>query len=201
MIQYEQIILASASQSRARMLADAGLAVTPLPSRVDEARIKAAMLADGHDAQEIAVALADAKARQISTKHMGKLVIGADQTLALGSRLFDKPESIAAARATLQALSNQSHHLYSAAVCQRDGQVVWRHTGIARLTVRPLSSAFIDAYLEQMGESVMGTVGGYEVERLGLQLFTAIEGDTFTIRGLPLLPLLSYLRDARVILA
>jgi septum formation protein len=199
MIQHKPIILASASQGRARMLADVGLVVTPIPSCVDEANVKAAMLAEGCDAQEIAAALADMKARQISTKHTDALVIGADQTLALGSRLFDKPDSIEEARAALVALSDQSHHLYSAAVCQRDGQVVWRHTGIARLTMRPLTTAFIDMYLEQLGDRVMSTVGGYEVEGVGLQLFTAIDGDTFTIRGLPLLPLLGYLRDAKVI--
>lgn len=188
------LILASRSESRRAVLAAAALAVDVLPADVDERAIEA----DAADKSPGAVArlLAGAKALAISTRYPERLVLGADQTLGLGARLFAKPADLAAARAQLQALRGHTHTLHSAIALARSGAVVFAHCETAALTMWGFSDRFLDAYIETARSAVTESVGGYQVERAGIQLFERIDGDHFTILGLPLLALLGYLRDA-----
>ena len=140
--------------------------------------------------------LAREKARAVSKPMPGRLVLGADQTLALGERRFSKPADRAAARAQLMALRGQTHELHAAIAAVRDGAVVFEHRDVARLTMRAFSESFLNSYLEAAGDAVTASVGAYQLERLGIQLFERIEGDHDTILGLPLLPLLHYLRGS-----
>ncbi len=188
------IILASASRVRLRLLQDAGLSVTADPAAVDEAEVKASLTAARAKAEEIAETLAELKAQRVSSRHPGRLVIGADQMLVCAGRLFDKPGGLAAARAQLQALRGRKHCLLSSIVALRDGQRLWHHTGEAVLTMRDFSDEFLDSYLVAVGPGVWDCVGAYQLESRGAQLFMAIEGDYFTVLGLPLLPLLGFLR-------
>jgi septum formation protein len=186
------LVLASKSAVRHAMLRDAGLAVEIVPADIDERAIE--QHAGIHDPGEVAALLAREKARAVGDRKPDRLVLGADQTLALGERRFSKPADRAAARAQLAALSGRTHELHSAAALVRAGTVVFEHREVARLTMRVLSDRFLDAYLDAMGAAVTTSVGGYQLERAGIQLFERIDGDHFVILGLPLLALLQFLR-------
>jgi septum formation protein len=193
------LILASASPSRAAMLRSAGLDFSIQPARVDESEIKLALQAEGAPASEAATTLAELKAQRAATAAGGDFVIGADQMLVCEGRWYDKPETMQAARDHLLSLRGRTHELVSAVVLARGGSVIWRHVDVARLTMRDFSEEFLDAYLVQAGEAVLSSVGAYQLEGLGVQLFSRIQGDFFTILGLPLLPLLDILRENKVL--
>ena len=186
------LILASQSAARQALLANAGIPFEAIPAGLDELAIQlaSALSAPG----EIAALLARDKALFVSEKHPGRYVVGADQTLILGERLFSKPAGRAQAAAQLRALAGQVHELHSAAAVARDGEILFEDVSIARMTMRWLDDAAISAYLDAAGESVTTSVGAYQLEGLGVHLFERIEGDHFTILGLPLLPLLKFLR-------
>ncbi len=192
------IILASTSGTRKQILEKAGLKFDVMAPMVDEEAIKHSLVAEGLGPRNIADALAEAKAVKLSGKYPGALVIGADQMLALeDGPLFDKPDSPDTARAQLAQMAGTSHRLFSAIVVAQSGKPLWRHVGVVRMHVRPLSPAFIDSYVERNWDSIRHCVGCYQIEGEGAQLFTRIEGDHFDIMGLPLLPLLAYLRERR----
>ncbi len=193
------LVLASASAARAAMLTRGGVPFVKDASAVDEDEIKRAMRAEGASADDLAVALAEMKARQVARRHPGALIVGSDQVLVCEDRWFDKPPDRAAARAQLLALRGKSHSLISAAVVLRDGDRLWHHIGRAQLTVRPFSESFLDGYLDAAGDAILGSVGAYQLEGLGAQLFSRVEGDYFTILGMPLLPLLDFLRNHGVV--
>jgi septum formation protein len=185
-------VLASGSAVRRKLLEAGGIPVEARPASIDERAIEAA--APSEDPSAVAALLARAKALRVAADVPGRLVVGADQTLALGRRRFDKPADRAAARAQLQALAGRTHELHAAVAVARGRNVLFEHVGVARLTVRPLSDTFLDRYLDAAGAAVTASVGAYQVEGIGVHLFERIEGDHFTILGLPLLPLLAYLR-------
>ncbi|HEY6981284.1 nucleoside triphosphate pyrophosphatase [Reyranella sp.] len=187
------LILASASPSRRQLLASAGLSFEVEPSGVDEDDAKRSLLGSRAAPQEIAARLAELKALRVSARHRQTLVVGGDSTLACQGRLFDKPTSIEAARKQLLALRGQTHELFSSVVVAGDGERLWHCNERARLTMRPFDEAFLDAYLARAGDSVLSSVGAYQLEGLGAHLFSRVDGDYFTILGLPLLPLLSFL--------
>jgi septum formation protein len=186
------LILASASPSRRQLLANAGLQFEIEPAGVDEEEITRS-LGSKASPQELATALAELKAVRVSSRHPEAIVIGADSTLACNGRLFDKPPTMAAARKQLMALRGQTHELFSSVVVARGGARIWHWAERARLTMRPFGESFLDAYLERAGKDVLTSVGAYQLESLGAHLFTRVDGDYFTILGLPLLPLLSFL--------
>jgi len=188
------LILASASSSRRNLLAAAGLHFRIEPARVDEVAVKRAAQADGMGAAEAALALADLKAAQVAGRNPAALVIGADQILVCDGAWFDKPEDQAAGRAQLITLRGRSHTLATAVVCHHGGTRVWHHLAAPRLTMRGFSDAFLDAYLAAEGDAVTSTVGAYRLEERGAHLFERIDGDHAAILGLPLLPLLGFLR-------
>ena len=198
-----QIVLASTSRARREMLAAAGVAFTVEAADVDEPAIRKTLLAAKSAATppQIADALARAKAEDVSQRHKGSLVIGGDQVLALGTELLTKAKDEAAARATLKKLRGMTHELHSAVALAVDGRVLWTHTGTARLKMRDFSDAFLEEYLTRAGDRIGQSVGAYELEGLGVQLFDKIEGDYFTVLGLPLLPLLAELRAHGMIAA
>ena len=188
----EPLVLAYRSEVRKSLLEAAGIAVEVRPADVDERRLEAS--APAGDAAGIAALLACAKAHAVAQMLSGRLVLGADQTLALGAQLFSKPADKAAARAQLGVLSGRTHELHSAVAFVRNGETLFEHVGVARLTMRPVSEDFLDAYLDAAGEAATASVGGYQVEGLGIHLFERIEGDHFTVLGLPMLPVLDFLR-------
>lgn len=190
-----KLVLASASAVRLALLTGAGLSVVAAPAAIDEAAIKAAAQADDADVAETALLLAEMKARRAARVAPGALVIGADQILVQNQEWFDKPADLAAAGAQLRRLAGVWHELVSAVVCWRGEAVLWRHVARPRLRLRPLSEAMITAYLAAEGDRALSAVGAYRLEGPGIQLFDAIEGDYFSILGLPLLPLLGFLRQ------
>ena len=193
----DSLILASQSRARQMLLADAGLTFETVPAEIDE---RAIQQASGLSAPaDIAALLAREKSLFVSTRRPGRYVIGADQTLALGTRLFSKPAGRAQAAEQLRALAGESHELYSAVAVARDGKILFEKVAIARMTMRPLIETEIDAYLDAAGVAVTSSVGAYQLEGLGVHLFDRIEGDHFTILGLPLLPLLAFLRSERLL--
>jgi septum formation protein len=187
------LILASASPSRRQLLTSAGLVFEVESSGVDEDEVKRSLLGERAKPQDVAETLAELKAKRVSARHPAAMVIGADSTLACDGRQFDKPPTLAAARQQLLSLAGRTHELCSSVVVARAGVRLWHCNEQARLTMRPLTEAFVDAYLARAGEQVTTSVGAYQLEGLGAHLFSRVDGDYFTILGLPLLPLLSFL--------
>jgi septum formation protein len=193
------LILASKSVFRQKMLADAGVAVEAVPADIDERAVEAPAMARGADGAQVARLLSEAKALAVSRLRPEALVIGSDQTLALGPRRFSKPRDRAEAAAHLSALRGRAHTLASGAALARGGAVLWSDVAEVHLTMRDFSDAFLDSYLDRMGAAVTTTVGGYQLEGLGVQLFERVDGDYFTVLGLPLLKLLDALRAQGVL--
>jgi septum formation protein len=193
----DPLILASQSRARQALLASAGIPYEAVPAEIDE---RAVQQTSGLDAAgEIAALLAREKALSVSRRQLNRFVVGADQTLALGARLFSKPADRAQAAEQLHALAGRSHELHSAVAAARDGQILFEGMAVARMTMRPLGAAEIDAYLREAGAAVTSSVGAYQLEGFGVHLFDRIEGDHFTILGLPLLQLLAFLRSERML--
>lgn len=189
----EPLVLASGSATRAGLLRAAGLDAETVPPKVDEESLKAALLAEGASARDVADALAEMKAARVSGRRPEALVLGCDQTLSCDGRLFSKPATPEEALEQLRTLMGRTHTLHSAAVIYTHEQPIWRHVSEARLTMGRMSEEWLGGYLRRNWESVRGSVGAYRIEEEGVRLFTHIEGDHFTILGLPLLPLLSFL--------
>lgn len=193
------LILASGSATRAAMLTQAGLIFERVTPDVDERAVEASLKGTGVGADDVAAVLAEVKAGEVSLRRPDDLVIGADQTLALGDDRLHKPADMEAARRQLLALRGRTHQLHSAVVVARGGEVLFRTVSTASLAMRDFTPAFVGHYLAIVGEKALSTVGAYQVEGYGIQLFEEIEGDHFTILGLPLLPLLAFLRSRGVI--
>ena len=193
----EPLVLASQSKARQALLANAGIAFESDPADIDERAIhqSSGLSAPG----EVANLLAREKAHTVSLRRQGRYVVGADQTLALGTRTFNKPEGRAQAAAQLRALSGHCHELHAAIAVARNGQLLFEHVSVARMTMRRLTDPEIDTYLTEAGQAVTSSVGAYQLEGLGAHLFERIEGDHFTILGLPLLPLFAFLRGEHLL--
>jgi septum formation protein len=190
----QPLVLASRSEARRGMLEAAGIPLEIVAAETDERGIE--QEAVGRAPQDIAALLARAKAKAVAAYRPGRLVIGGDQTLALGARLFARPQSRADAREQLRALRGKTHVLHSAVAVMRDGEMLFEHADAARMTMRGFSDEFLEAYLYAAGAAAETSVGGYQWEKLGIQLFDRVEGDHFTILGLPLLPLIAWLRQS-----
>ena len=188
-----KIILASQSEARKRVLQDAGILFEAIPARVDEEMIKASLSAEGANPRDVADTLAELKAQKVANRHPDKIVLGSDQILSFQGECLSKANSPEELKAQLGRLQGQTHTLMSAAVIYRDGEPMWRHVGLARLSMRSLSSTFIDDYVDQYWEEIRFCVGGYRAEAEGVRLFSNIQGDMPTVMGLPLLPLLAFL--------
>jgi septum formation protein len=193
----DKLMLASKSAARQALLEAAKIPFEAETADIDERAIEAQSGLAAPD--QVAAHLARAKALHVSAVRRGRLVLGADQTLALGAKRFSKPDSLKAAAEQLRALSGKMHTLHSAIALVRDGEIIFEHVTPAHMSVRPLSEAFIEAYLDEVGQKVMTSVGAYQVESAGIQLFEKIDGDHSTILGLPLLPLLDFLRRQGVV--
>jgi septum formation protein len=189
-----QVVLASASAARAQLLAVVGVPFERHPAMVDEGAIKEALKAEGAGAEDAAIALAELKAQHVARLRPEPIVLGADQILTCEGRWFDKPADAQQARLQLCALSGRRHELWTAAVAFRNGGRAWHHLATARLWMRSCSDAFIGGYLTALGPDALSSVGSYQIEGLGAQLFARIEGDHFTIQGLPLLEVIEFLR-------
>lgn len=194
-----RIILASGSPTRAKLLHDAGILFTPCAPVVDESSVREKLYKQRENATTIAENLSLAKAMVVAKDHPQDLVIGSDQLLVFDGVPLGKSPSLAAAKALLQALRGNTHYLYTAAVLVRGNECLWRHTEICSLTMRSFSETFLQRYLEQEGEAILSSVGCYRLEERGLQLFDRIEGEYFSILGLPLMALLKALRDVGVL--
>lgn len=197
MMSVESIILASKSKIRAALLENSGVQFSIKPPQIDEAAVKAAILAEDADltAEDLAGILAQTKAASVSEHHGGFAVVGADQVLVLDGRIIDKPQSKDDARDQLVELRGKTHQLHSAVAVARHGRVIWHHTARADLTMRKFSNEFLGFYLAATGGDITTSVGGYKLEGPGAQLFEKVDGDYFTVLGLPLLPLLEFLRS------
>lgn len=194
------LVLASTSTSRSALLTSAGVPYTVASPGVDEAPVKAALAVKNADAEQVADVLAEMKAMAVSRQKAEPLVLGADQVLQCAGRMYDKPISMAEAGQHLSELRGQTHTLITAAVIAQGGAVVWRHIARANLQMRDFSDQFIETYLGRAGDDILGSVGGYRVEGLGQQLFTHIDGDHSVILGLPMYPLLEFLRTRGVLI-
>jgi septum formation protein len=190
----DPLMLASKSASRRAVLESAGIPIDIEPADVDEREIEARAGFD--DPGQVAALLAREKAQAVSAKHPQRMVLGADQTLALGKRRFSKAPNRAVAREQVAALRGNTHTLHSALAVMRGGAVLFETVDAAHLTMRNFSDAFLDSYLDAVGDKVLTSVGGYQLEGMGIQLFERVEGDHFTVLGLPILPLLGWLRQA-----
>jgi len=195
----EPLVLASGSSARAQMLEAAGIPFEIDKPTLDERAVEAPLRAAGADGAQIAAALAQAKALEVSARRPGRYVLGGDQTLQIGADLLAKPEGRAGARDHLRLLSGRSHQLHAAAALARDGQILLAMTDTATLSMRVLSEDFIATYLDAAGEAVLGSVGAYQIEGLGVHLFERIEGPHPVIMGLPLQPLITGLRNLHLL--
>jgi septum formation protein len=195
----ETLVLASGSRFRAALLRNAGVDFTVDAAAVDEGAIRDAMRAEGSPVEDVAEVLAETKAITVSRRHPDALVLGSDQMLDVDGRWLEKPVDRAHARAHLELLSGKTHRLVTSAVIIRGGTRIWHVMDDVELTMRALSAEFIEDYLDQVGDGVSETVGAYQLEGLGGQLFTAVRGDYFTVLGLPLLPILGFLRQRGVL--
>lgn len=189
------LILASQSPFRRMLMENAGLAFTTQAAEIDERAVEAALAVGNPTPEHVAEALAIEKARDVASRNPGALVIGSDQTLSLGDRVFHKPVDMDEAKRHLMSMAARTHALNCGVALVRNGETLWSHVSVARLTMRPLSEAFIERHLARTGLKVLASVGAYQLEGEGVQLFEKIDGDYFTILGLPLLPLLAKLRD------
>lgn len=189
------LVLASASPFRRALLENAGLTFDARAAEVDERALERPLEQSGASPVDVALALAEAKAQDVARHFPGAIVIGSDQTMSLGPRVYHKPKDMAEAADHLLSLSGKTHSLNSAIVLVRAGEVLWRHVSTAHMTVRPLTRDFVGRHLKRVGAKALASVGAYQLEGEGIQLFEKIEGDYFTILGLPMLPLLSKLRE------
>lgn len=193
------IILASGSQIRHQLLKQAGILHEVFPARVDEEMAKAALLAEGASPRDIADTLAELKARKVSEKHPGAMVLGCDQVLNFNNDILSKATSKDELRIQMSMLRGQTHELLSAVVLYENGKPVWREIGRVALTMRPVSDAYLSDYIDRNWDSVRHSVGGYKLEEEGVRLFTQIKGDYFSVLGLPMLGLIAYLTDRGVL--
>ncbi|MBU2889670.1 Maf family protein [Celeribacter halophilus] len=195
----EKLILASGSEIRQTLLRNAGVSFDVSIGRIDEESVKDALLGEGASPRDIADALAEGKARKVSLKNLDAMVIGCDQTLSFKGRLLSKPKTVDEARAQLKEMRGERHKLLSAAVIYENREPKWRHVGEVRLEMNRFSDAYLEDYLARNWEQIRHCVGSYMLESEGVRLFSRIDGDYFTVLGLPLLPLLAYLSERGVI--